>query len=171
MAVNVNSTQITNDLATPAVLNNPYLAGGTFREFVDVCAVGSGDGAASTYRFCRIPSNARISDIEVMNDALTTGTSYKCGVLGINGGGVVVASSDQIFMPVGTTMVTARNTWTSLYFPAIGAGAAAVANIPKRIWELLGLTSDPNATYDVVITAVTASTVNGNISIKLAFTS
>lgn len=171
MAVNVNSIQITNDLATPPVLNNPYLAGGTFREFVDVCAVGSGDGAASTYRFCRVPSNARISDIEIMNDALTTGTSYKCGVLGINGGGVVVASSDQIFIPAGTSMVAARATWTSLYFPAIGGAAAAAVNITKRVWELIGLTADPNLTYDVVITAVTASSVNGNIAMKLAFTS
>lgn len=167
--VNVNSTQITNNLATPPVLSNPYIAGGIYRECVDVCTMGSADSNNSTYRFFRIPSNARIGDIEVMNDANTSGTSYKCGVLLINGGSTVVAGSDAIFIPSGTTMASARNTWTSLYFPAIAGSSAAVANVTKRVWELLGLTSDPNATYDVVVTAVTAGSAGGSLALKLAY--
>lgn len=167
--VNVNSGQITNDLATPVVLNNPYVAGGIYREMVDVCVMGAADSNGSTYRFFRIPSNARIGDLEVMNDANTSGTSYKCGLLKINGGSTVVASSDAIFIPSGTTMASARNTWTSLYFPAIAGNAAAVVNLTKRVWELLGLASDPNLTYDVVVTAVTAGSAGGNLAIKLAY--
>src|SRR6185437_2786101 len=115
--VNVNSTQITNTLASPPVLNNSYLSGANDWTATAVCAMGASDSANSTYRFCRIPSNAMILDIRAMNDANTSGTSYKCGVLLINGGGVVVAGSDAILIPAGTTMASARSVWTSLYFP------------------------------------------------------
>lgn len=168
--VNVNSTQITNDLATPVVLNNSYLAGSFIKELVDTVSAGAADSNASTYRFGRIPSNARISDLEVMNDANTSGTSYKCGVLLINGGTTVVSGSDAIFFPTGTSMASARNTWTSLYFPAIAGASAAVANVGKRVWELLGLTADSNLTYDVVITAVTAGSAGGSMAVKLSWT-
>jgi len=168
--VNVNSTQMANNLATPPVLNNPYLAGANIKELVDVCTMGASDSNNSTYRFFPIPSNARISDIEVMNDANTSGTSYKCGVLLQNGGSTVVSSSDVIFIPSGTTMASARSTWTSLYFPAITSGSASAANVGKRVWELLGLTSDPNATYDVVVTAVTAGSAGGSLAMKLSYT-
>lgn len=166
--VNVNSIQIGNDLATPPVLNNPYIAGGIYREMVDVCAMGAADSAGSTYRFFRIPSNARIGDIEVMNDANTSGTSYKCGIYTINGGAVAYTNADVIFFSA-QTMASARNVWTSLYFPSILAGGGAVANTTKRIWELAGLSADPNLTYDVVVTAVTAGSAGGNLSLKLAY--
>jgi hypothetical protein len=167
--VNVNSNQITNDLATPPVLNNPYLAGGGDFELVDVCTMGAADSNTSTYRFFRIPSNARVVDLQVMNDANTSGTSYKCGVLLINGGSTVVSGSDAIFIPSGTSMASARNVWTSLYFPAVAGASAAVANVTKRVWELLGLTTDPNLTYDVTVTAVTAGSAGGSLALRLAY--
>lgn len=168
--VNVNSTQITNALATPPVLNNSYTAGGNDFTGTDVCAMGASDSASSTYRFCRIPSNAMIIDVRVMNDANTSGTSYKCGVLLVNGGSTVVAGSDAILFPSGTTMASARNVWTSLFFPAVAGSSAAVANVTKRVWELLGLTSDPNAIYDVVVTAVTAGSAGGNLALQVNWT-
>jgi len=166
--VNVNSTQIANDLLTPPVLNNPYIAGGIYRECVDVCTAGASDSAGSTYRFCRVPSNARIGDVEVMNDANTSGTSYKCGVIGINGGAVPVTYSDQIFFSA-VSMASARNVWTSLYFPSILNGSQLVANVTLRVWELLGLSADPNLLYDVVITATTAGSAGGKMAVKFAY--
>jgi hypothetical protein len=167
--VNINSGQITNDLATPAVLNNPYVAGGGDIVYVDVCAAGAADSANSVYRYFRVPSGARIQDIQVMNDANTSGTSYKCGVLLINGGGVVVTGSDAIFIPSGTTMASARSVWTSLYFPAVAGSGAAVANVGKRVWELLGLTADPFAIYDLAITAVTPGSAGGNMALQASW--
>lgn len=168
--VNVNSTQITNALATPPVLNNAYISAGGDYTSTDVCTMGASDSNNSTYRFCRIPSNAMVTDVRVMNDANTSGTSYKCGVLLINGGSTVVAGSDAIFVPAGTTMASARNIWTSLFFPAIAGNSAAVANVTKRVWELLGLSSDPNAIYDVVVTAVTAGSAGGSLAVQVNWT-
>lgn len=166
--VNINSGQITNDLATPVVLNNPYVSGGTYRECVDVCAMGASDSAGSTYRFFRIPSNARVGDFEVMNDANTSGTSYKCGLYLINGGAIALANADVVFWSA-VSMAAARSVWTSVYFPSILAGGGAVANNTKRVFELLGLTTDPNLLYDVVVTAVTAGSAGGNLAIKMAY--
>lgn len=167
--VNVNSTQITNALASPVVLTSSFLSGDRIRESVDVCAMGSSDSNGSTYRFCRIPSNARISDIEAMNDANTSGTSYKCGAFAISGGAVAVSNGDLIFFSA-VSMASARSVWTSLYAPAILNGGAAVANITKRVWELLGLSADSNVMYDLVVTATTAGSAGGNLALKVSWT-
>jgi hypothetical protein len=104
-----------------------------------------------------------------MNDANTSGTSYKCGVLLPSGGGVVSTSSDQIFF-VTTTMASARSVWTNLLFPSIQAGGGAVANTTKRIWELCGFTTDTDAVYEIVVTAVTAGTAGGNLALQVSWT-
>lgn len=168
--VNIKSTLVSNADSSPVILNNPYVALGLDRFQTAVVAIGSTDTAASTYRLCKIASSANISDIQIQNDALTTGTSYKCGVLfqAVDGGAVVVAASDQICFSA-VSMVAARNVWTSLYFPAILGAAGLVANQTLRIWELLGLTVDPFKVYDLVISGVTVSTVGGNIAARVAY--
>jgi hypothetical protein len=168
--VNVNSTQLTNFYSTPFIRSNSYLTGSGDWVATDVCAMGATDSNNSTYRFCQIPSNALILNIAVMNDANTAGTSYKCGVLLQNGGGVVVAGSDAIFIPAGTTMASARNVWTNLFFPAVAGSGAAVANVSKRVWELLGLATDPSLVYEVSVTAVTAGTAGGNLALQVNWT-
>lgn len=167
--VNILSTQLTNFGSTPVVLTGSYLTGGNDFTATDVCAMGASDSNNSVYRFFKIPSNALITDIRVMNDANTSGTSYKCGLLLPNGGSTVVSGSDAIFIPAGTTMASARNVWTSLYFPAIAGNSAAVANVTKRVWELLGLSSDPDAVYDLAVTAVTAGSAGGNLAVQASW--
>lgn len=168
--VNVLSTQITNDEATPPVRSNPYIAGGGDVEFVDVCTVGASDSAGSTYRFFRVPSNARVIDIQAQNVANTSGTSYKVGVLNTdpNGGAVPVANADTIFGS-GISMATARAVWTSIFSPTIAGGSASPANVGLRVWELLGLASDPAATYDVAVSAVTPGTAGGAMALRMAY--
>lgn len=168
--VNIKSTVVSNADATPVILNNPFVAyGGDYNE-TGVCAAGATDSAASVYRYFRIPSGARIQDVQVMNDANTSGTSYKCGVLFVagDGGGVVVAASDQIFFSA-VTMAAARSIWTSLYFPSILAGGGLVANTSLRIWELLGLAADPFKIYDLAISAVTPGSAGGNMAVQLSY--
>lgn len=168
--VNILSTQLTNFAATPVVLSGSYFTGGGDYTATDLCAMGTTDSAASTYRFCKLPSNAMVTDVRVMNDANTGGTSYKVGVLLAAGGGVVVAGSDAILIPAGTTMASARNVWTSLFFPAVAGSGAAVANLKSRIWELLGLAADPDLVYDVAVTAVTPGTGGGNLALQVNWT-
>lgn len=167
--VNINGASLTNTYATPVVLSNSYLADANDWTTTDVCAMGASDSANSTYRFCRIPSNALILGIAAQNDANTSGTSYKCGVLLINAGAVVSTSSDQIFFSA-VTMASARNVWTNLLFPSIQAGGGAVANLTKRVWELCGLAADPVATYEIAVTAVTPGSAGGNLALQINWT-
>ena len=167
--VNINSTQLTNTYSTPVVLTGSYLTGGGDFLSTDVCAMGASDSANSTYRFCRIPSNALVTNIAVLNDANTSGTSYKCGVLLVNAGGVVSTSSDQIFFSA-VTMASARSVWTNLLFPSIQAGGGAVANAGKRVWELCGFTTDPDAVYEIAVTAVTPGSAGGNLALQVNWT-
>lgn len=166
--VNVNSNFIANTQAQPVVLSNPALTADRVRSVLAAMLTGAADSNGSTYRFFRVPSNAVVTSIDVMNDANTSGSSYKCGVLGINGGGVAVAGSDQIFFS-GVAMSSARNGWTGLLFPAILTATGSGANVEKRIWELLGLTADSNLLYDVAITAVAAGSAGGNMALKMSY--
>jgi hypothetical protein len=169
--VNLFSSQLTNAYATPVVLSNPYQAGGGDIVETAVIASGASDSAGSIYRYFRIPSNARIQDIALMNEtANTSGTSYKCGVysVAVGGGAVPVANADQIFFNA-VSMVTTRTVWTSVYSPSILAGGVAAANTGLRVWELLNLTADPFVLYDVGIAAVTPGSVGTNMALQLSY--
>jgi hypothetical protein len=166
--VTVNSTQLTNTYSTPPVLSNPFISGGNNIDCVDNVATGASDSANSQYRYFRIPSNARIDDIQCINDANTSGTSYKIGVYTLNGGAVPVTYADQIFAS-GISMASARTNWTSIYAPAVLNGSSSGANVTKRVWELLGLSADPETWYELVVTAVTPGSAGGNMALHLSY--
>jgi hypothetical protein len=44
-----------------------------------------------------------------------------------------------------------------------------VANVEKRIWELLGLTADPNLEYDVALTLTAALSASGTLALQGVF--
>lgn len=170
--VNIKSSLITNADATPVVLSNPYTAfGGDVTETSSV-TVGATDSATSTYRVCLLPSSAMLTDLRIMNEtSMTTGTSYKFGVLfnTVDGGAVVVANSDLIFASA-ISLVTTRSIWTSIYFPSILNAGGLSANTTLRIWELLGFTTDTFKMYHLAVTAVTAATVGGNLAVQVSYT-
>lgn len=165
--VNIKSTSITNADATPLTLSNPQIARGQPVESIAAISMGASDSANSTYRVCRISSSARLSSLQVANDANTGGTSYKAGVLltAADGGGTAVSNSDGIFFSA-VTMASARANFTELLSPAIAGNSASVANMEKRVWELLGLSADPYKVYDLAVTAVTPGSAGGNLAVK-----
>ena len=44
-----------------------------------------------------------------------------------------------------------------------------VANVEKRIWELLGLSADPNLEYDVALTLTAAISASGTLALQGVF--
>ena len=44
-----------------------------------------------------------------------------------------------------------------------------VANVEKRIWELLGLTADPNLEYDVALTLTAGISASGTLALQGVF--
>jgi hypothetical protein len=78
--VNTKGTLITNYDAVPRILSSGYLAGANDTNSVATVAAVSTDSIASTYRFGFLPSGVRVIDIQMVNDATTTGV-WKLGVL------------------------------------------------------------------------------------------
>lgn len=161
--VNTVSSIISNADAAPPVHNKPHIDGGMLRVSVATLEIAAGDDDGSTYRFFRVPSGARVHSLRVLNDAITGGTAYNCGLYNIaaqNGGALVNGS----LFASSVDMSTARTVPIDLVFEQLD-----IANAEKRIWELLSLTRDPHITYDVVLRALTVGTVSGTITLQLEY--
>lgn len=150
--VNVKSTAISNADATPRIANSPYIDSGMARASVGKAAVAATDNVNSTYRTCRIPSNARINSIGLTNDAGGATGTVNIGLYrtAADGGAAVSAS---LFAAAKAVTAAQRD---------VEVGAALAADKEKRLWEYLGLTSDPGIDYDIVATLaqVVASGIN-----------
>lgn len=158
--VAVKSAQIT--AADAGQLVNASTAGAWAESFVGIAAVANGDSIGSTYRLARVPSNARMADLAVFCTAITT----CAGDVGLyqtaaNGGAVV----DADFFTAAQSLATA-----SAGINVLGGNALAPANREKRIWEALGLTTDPLRNYDVAVTLTAAAGSAGTVGVEGKYT-
>jgi hypothetical protein len=91
------------------------------------------------------------------------------------GGSVVAAAGSvpipnaQLILGGAVSTAAAKTIWTSVYSPTVGAVAQTASNVNLRIWELLGMVQDPEYMFHLVLTATTAPTANGNISLQLTW--
>lgn len=150
MAVeNLKSGVITNRDATPPVLTtaNP---GQVFRSYGKIEAAG-GD-LASTYRFCTVPSNAKLVRCWFSSDDLSgSGATLNLGLYQTtaNGGAVV----DQDFFASALDVATAAVAVTEVTFER---GATLIDELEQPLWQRLGLSADTQRDYDVVGVTATA---------------
>lgn len=163
MAVaNTKSTIITNADATPPVLTSSKITGGMYlRETVGTVETAAADDDNSVYRFVRVPSNARISSVEIANDAITAGTDYNIGVhrTAADGGAVV---SDNLF---GDAIdCSSARAFTDVTYETT---AANISKVEQELWQLLGLTTDPRVMYDITATGITVGSAAGTISLRV----
>jgi hypothetical protein len=152
--VNRTSTAVTNATATPPTTLNPVLNGSRLQEKIGVITPAADDTQASIGRFCRVPSNARISQLLFNAADATTAGAIDIGVYqtAANGGAVVdadlfVSALDLAGGPYMNLDVTRES------------GEYTIAESEKPLWEVLGLTSDPGREYDIAYTITT--TFNG----------
>jgi hypothetical protein len=162
MAVNAYKTNaITNLDATPIVRANPWVHGGNSKQFAGTVEAVNGDSIGSTYRFFRIGSWMRPVSLTLFCDAITSAA----GDLGLyrtaSDGGAVVS---QTLFASAQSIASAITLGTHVRFEQDD-----VANVEKRVWELLGLSADPNLEYDVTLTLTAAATAGGTISLQGAF--
>ncbi len=181
--VNTLSTVISNYDASPRVLTSGFLAGANDTVCVASVAAAATDSIGSTYKYMFVPSGVRIQDIQLMNDATTAGV-WKLGVYTndqqpcttVTGGtkavaapaALVVASSDQIF-GTGISTAAANTVWKSVYAPTVLNGSNAATNANKRVWELLNLDLDPFYEFILTLTATTAPTAVGTITLQMSW--
>lgn len=164
--VTVKATAISNaDQLYPKVLSAPYLTRGNILCAAGTLPVGASDSVGSLYRFCRVPSGARIHNMEIFSDAITGFSSASVGLYAPqdsagNAGAVVNAS----LFGSGIDLSVAQTEPYDVIFNNLG-----ISNIEKRVWELLALSADPQVFYDVTIKSVTQTGGAGNLSMRLEF--
>lgn len=162
-AENLKSTAVTNADATPVDMTGAYLQHGRLRESVAVIE-GAGGDAGSTYRFCRIPSSARVSAVFFACDDLSgSGATLDLGLYktAADGGAVVDADFFASAIDVATAAVAETNVLHE-------SGVVNIDDKEKRIWEALGLTEDPKISYDVTGVSGTAA-VTGTMSVRIQY--
>lgn len=160
--VDRKSTAVTNETATPRVLNNPAAEATRLQEKANVIASAADDTAASVGRFHRVPSNARISQVMLSAADATTAGAIDIGVYQTaeNGGAVV----DADFFASAVDLAGGPYNNLDVTFES---GQYTYLESEMPLWQALGLTADPNRDYDIAYT-ITTTFNGGPTAIRLA---
>lgn len=161
MAVeHLKSAAVTNATAKPVVLTNAHQSGGDVKAAGGTIVPAADASATSTFRFCRVPSNARISKVLLTAADFTTAGAADVGIYQTeeNGGAVV----DADLFAAAVALSSGPYAHEDITF---GSGEYTVAEADQMLWQVLGLTKDPNREYDVVATVTT--NFNGGKAMRL----
>ena len=122
--------------------------------------VAAADDNGSIYRIARLPANAIPVKCELFNDALAVGTDFDLGLYHENLG--AVADKDLLLdgsdFSAAAAITAPKNGLTNL------GGADPIANVGKKLWELLGLTLPDRQGYDLALTGNIVGTAAGTVS-------
>jgi hypothetical protein len=143
---NVNSTWITNAVASPIVLTSPTASVGNVKSAKSAATVSATQASGDTIRMVRVPSNARIDAVLLTTGDATTGGAVNIGVWQTveNGGAVVDADLFASALALtGGPFTRSDQTWES--------GEYTYAESCLPLWSVLGLSADPNREYDIVL--------------------
>lgn len=163
--VNTKAAAVTNRDAAPPVLTPAHLVRGPVYEAVGAVEKAASDSNSSVYRIARFRSSDRVSQLTLFNDAITAGTSYDLGLYrtAFEGGAVVDA---DLFASALDLSSASQGSGTEALTEATGAN---IDKIEKRLWELLGLSADPQVDYDLALTATTAGSGGGTITVRARY--
>lgn len=167
--VTPKSAAITNADATPPRLTNSRVIRGRLHESVGTLEVANGDSIASIFRLCRVPSNARMSQVLLSCDAITSAAAdiglYKTAR---DGGAVVDVDFFASAASIASALVNSDVTHEA--DPADGGAGFGHADSEKPLWECVGLTADPGGSYDIALTLTAAATAAGTVSLRTRYT-
>ena len=164
--VAVKSTAITN--ADAKILNNSRIFRTEVYEAVGTVEAANGDSIASIYRFCRVPSNARISRVLLSCDAITSGAG-DVGVYKTARDGGAVVDVDFFGSAVSIASALSHSDITHEADAADAGAGYGQADVQKPLWQALGLTADPYIEYDIAVTLTAAAAAAGTMSMKVQF--
>jgi hypothetical protein len=162
--VTTKSTQITNRDATTRVLNNPGIGGALVRHKRDVASIANGDSVGSKYIYFSIPSNAVPVSVRKTHPDIGTTTAADIGLYKTTADGGAVVDADFF------TAATVLNAGAVTKGELVAGNVDTAANHGKRVWELLGLSSDPGISYDVVATLTGAADAAGALALEVDYT-
>jgi hypothetical protein len=153
--VNRNSNVIANAVATPKVLSSPSVgAAAVVKEVAGLVTNAADDSANSIHRFCRLPSNARVSQVLFSTGDATTAGAINLGVYQTAENGGAVVDADLFGSAIDLTGGPFSNVDVTYE-----SGEYTVAESIMPLWQVLGLTADSQRDYDIAATIST--TYNG----------
>ncbi len=168
--VNTKVTAVTNaDLVNPQTNNPTRLQNGRIKESVGTLEAANGDSIGSTYRFARIHSSWRPSQVLLSCDPITSG-AMDVGlydIASVNAGAVIDADFFASAVSIAAALVHSDITHEA-DAADVGAGYG-LADVEKPLWQALGLTVDPGKWYDVVGTLTAATTAAGTVALHLRY--
>ena len=129
----------------------------------DTVEVTNGDSIGSKFVLGSVPSNASMRSLTVLCDAITSAAADFGLYRTTQDGGAAV---DADLFGSAVSLATAITTGTNVLHES---GVLDIANIAKPLWQVLGLTSDPQVMYDVVATLTAAATATGTLSARITF--
>lgn len=159
---NTKATIVSNADADPRVMNPPVFFHGRVREQIGIAEIAAADDTASKYRVGRVHSSWRICGIFRKNDAITCGSDYNVGLYDTaeNGAGDV----DENLFADAISLATESKVPVDDMNEALG-----IENNAKRIYEMLGLSADPNKWYDLVYTGIAPGTGAGTLVVRTQY--
>ena len=162
--VTTKSTAITNRDAVPPSKGNLQQGPREVYEQVATVEVANGDSIASKLVFFSLPSNARLSALWLLCDAITSAAAdvgiYRTTA---DGGAVVDADCFASAQSIATAITLGTNILHE-------SGVLDISEIEQPLWQILGLTSDPGVMYDLVATLTAAATAAGTVSVRAQYT-
>lgn len=182
-ASTVKSTRVTNDLdSSPRTVEPAGKDGGYLKVSSDTAEVAttSIDEVGDIVLMLPVKSNQRIHGLTIHNDDLDADATPTLAVdVGIYNGpeafktsagtkyaAYAVVDADAFASAV-TTLQAANTVGVDVRYEAGGANNE-IANIGKKLWEILGLPEDPVKTFvvGITVTAVSATPAAGTVSVS-----
>lgn len=162
---NTKSTEITNADATPPVKTHVSISHGRLHEKVATVEIAAADDNDSVYRMVRLHSSWRLSELTRYNDAITSGADFDVGFYDTadNGGAVVNINA----LADAVSLASASVTGVSEMYES--GGDIGVEDIEQRIWEMCGLSTDPNKWLDLCYTGVAVGSGAGTLSVRVRY--
>lgn len=162
---NVNSTWITNAVATPKVFTDAAKSVGTLKEASSAATVSATQASGDTVRMVRVPSNARISEVLLSTGDATLAGAINIGVWQTADNGGAVVDADLFASALALTGGPFNNSDQTFE-----SGEYTYAESAKPLWEVLGLTADPNREYDIVCeVSTTGDGMGTTIALKVRY--
>lgn len=159
-----NGTLLANTYATPPITNQTGDDTGSLGVKIATCAIPTTgtDLANSVYAFCQVSSGDIPTGIDFGSTALTAG-AISVGLFLPNSLTVAATNSDHLFatsINCASAVAPADKRFTNLSITTAG----------QRVWQLLGLSSDPGLIYDLAAYSTTGATAAGTLYCKYQFT-
>jgi hypothetical protein len=159
----LKSSTITSLTSDPALRVDPRVNGGRARTKVAFYTFDGTQSDDDVVRFFRISSGAVINGLWLNTVASITGmTDVDFGLHDINDGDAV----DVDLFDAAQTMAANHTDMQKRYG---GDSALDITSVEKTVWELLGLSEDPQKEYDVTATLATAGSASGTCSLRMEY--